>query len=91
MAPRTFRTPANHLYSNRAYMLMAPQAWTLKAWSGLWLLETGRGKDRYRVPKRKLLHMEFRTLVNTIMRVPCQIVKTGGRSAAMLTTPPSHS
>ena len=27
----------------------------------------------------KLLRMEFRTLVNTMMRVPCQIVKTGGR------------
>ena len=43
------------------------------------LLETGRWKDRRRVQKRKLLGMEFRTLVNTMMRVPYQIVKTGRR------------
>ena len=60
-------------------MLMAPLAWTLKAWSALWLLETGRWKDRRRVQKRKLLRMEFRTLVNIMTRVPCQIVKTGRR------------
>jgi len=60
-------------------MLMASLAWTLKAWSALWLLETGRWKDRRRVQKRKLLRMEFRTLVNTMMRVPYQIVKTGCR------------
>ena len=34
---------------------------------------------RRRVEKRKLLRMEFRTLVNMMTRVPCQIVKTGRR------------
>ena len=29
--------------------------------------------------KQKLLRMEFRTFVNTLIRVPCQIVKTGHR------------
>jgi len=69
----------DNLYSNRAYMLIASLAWTLKAWSALWLPETGCCKDRRRVEKRKLLHMNSRTFVNTMMRVPCQIVKTGGR------------
>ena len=35
--------------------------------------------DRRSAEKRKLLRMEFRTFVNTLIRVPCQIVKTGRR------------
>ena len=77
--PRAFRAPLDNLYSNWAYMVMASLAWTLKAWSALWLPETGRWKARRRAEKRKLLRMEFRTFVNTMMRVPCQIVKTGRR------------
>ena len=77
--PRAFRAPVDNLYSNWAYMLMASLAWTLKAWSALWLPETGRWKDRRRAEKYKLLRMEFRTFVNTLIRVPCQIVKTGRR------------
>jgi hypothetical protein len=77
--PRAFRAPVDNLYSNGAYMLMASLAWTLKAWSALWLPETGRWKEKRRAEKRKLLRMEFRTFVNTLIRVPCQIVKTGRR------------
>jgi len=77
--PRAFRAPVDNLYSNWAYMLMTSLAWTLKAWSALWLAETGRWKERRRAEKGKLLRMEFRTFVNTIIRVPCQIVKTGRR------------
>ena len=77
--PCAFRAPVDNLYSNWAYMLMASLAWTLKAWSALWLPETGRWKERRRAEKRKLLRMEFRTFVNTMIRVPCQIVKTGRR------------
>jgi hypothetical protein len=75
--PRAFRAPVDNLYSNWAYMLMASLAWSLKAWSALWLPETGRWKERRHAEKYKLLRMEFRTFVNTLMRVPCQIVKTG--------------
>jgi len=60
-------------------MLMASLAWTLKAWSALWLPETGRWKERRRAKKRKLLRMEFRMFVKTLIRVPCQIVKAGRR------------
>ena len=60
-------------------MLMASLAWKLKAWCAVWLQETARRKGRRRVQKHKLLRMEFRTLVNTMMRVPYQIVKTGRR------------
>jgi len=77
--PRAFRAPVDNLYSNWAYMVMASLAWTLKAWSALWLPETGRWKARRRAEKYKLLRMEFRTFVNTMMRVPCQIVTSGRR------------
>ncbi len=77
--PRAFRAPLDNLYSNWAYMLMASLGWTLKAWSALWLPETGRWKEKRRAEKHKLLRMEFRTFVNTMIRVPCQIVKTGRR------------
>jgi len=75
--PRAFRAPVDNLYSNWAYMVMASLAWSLKAWSALWLPETGRWKDRRRAEKYKLLRIEFRTFVNTMIRIPCQIVKTG--------------
>jgi len=77
--PRAFRAPVDNLRSNGAYMLMASLAWTLKAWSALWLPETGRWKQRRRAEKLQLLRMEFRTFVNTMIRVPCQIAKTGRR------------
>lgn len=77
--PRAFRAPVDNLYSNWAYMLMASLAWTLKAWSALWLPEKGRWQDRRREEKYKLLRMEFRTFVNTLIRIPCQILRTGGR------------
>lgn len=60
-------------------MVMASVAWSLKAWSALWLPETGRWKNRRHSEKFKRLKMEFRTFVNTLIRIPCQIVKTGRR------------
>ena len=77
--PRAFRAPVDNLHSNWAYMVMASVAWSLKAWSALWLPETGRWKDRRHGEKFKLLKMEFRTFVNTLIRIPCQIVNTGRR------------
>ena len=78
--PRAFRAPVDNLYSNWAYMVMASVAWSLKAWLALWLPETGRWKDRRHSEKFKLLKMEFRTFVNTIIRIPCQILTTGRRT-----------
>lgn len=77
--PRAFQAPVDSLMSNWGYMLMGSLAWTLKAWTALWLPESGRWKDRRQSEKSRLLKMEFRTFVNTLMRVPCQIVRTGRR------------
>jgi len=64
---------------NRAYMVMASLAWTLKAWLGLILPERGRWKQRRKAEKRAILRMEFKTFLNAMMRLPCQIVRTGRR------------
>jgi len=77
--PRAFQAPVDNLMSNWGYMLMGSLAWTLKAWLALWLPESGRWKDRRHSEKSRLLKMEFRTFVNTMMRIPCQIVRTGRR------------
>jgi len=48
------------------------------------LPEAGRWKDRRHSEKFKLLKMEFRTFVNTIIRIPCQILTTGRRTVYRL-------
>jgi hypothetical protein len=77
--PRALKAPVDNLFSNWAYMLMTSLAWSLKAWLALSLPETGRWKDRRREEKSQLLKMEFHTFVNTMIRIPCQIVRTGRR------------
>jgi len=65
------RMPVGKLVSNWAYMVMASLAWTLKAW---FALQARRTKDR-----AELLGMEFRRFLNSIVRQPCQIMRTGRR------------
>jgi hypothetical protein len=60
-------------------MLMSSLAWTLKAWLALSLPETGRWKATRGKEKRRLLKMEFRTFVNAMIRIPCQVARTGRR------------
>jgi hypothetical protein len=72
--------PVNDLVSNGAYMVMAGLAWSLKAWSALVLPETGRWAEKYRAEKRSLLRMEFSTFCVAMIQVPCQIVRTAGRT-----------
>jgi len=76
---RALRMPVDNLVSNWAYMVMASLAWTLKAWLGLILPERGRWKARRKSEKRAILRMEFKTFLNSLMRLPCQIVRTGRR------------
>ena len=72
--------PLDNLLSNWAYMVMAALAWSLKAWMALTLPETpGRWQERHAQQKQELLEMEFRTFLNLMMRLPCQIIQTGRR------------
>ena len=65
------RMPVGDLASNWAYMVMASLAWTLKAW---FALQARRTQD-----SAELLRMEFRRFLNSIVRLPCQIIRTGRR------------
>jgi Transposase DDE domain group 1 len=77
--PRAFRAPVDNLHSNWAYMVMTALAWNLKAWLALWLPAKGRWKEQRQGEKQKLLRMEFRPFINAIMKLPCQIIRTGRR------------
>ena len=76
---RAMEMPVGDLVSNWAYMVMASLAWTLKAWLALVLPEAGRWKEKYQAQKQSLLRMEFKTFLNGLMRLPCQIVRGGRR------------
>jgi hypothetical protein len=74
---RAFRAPVDNLISNGAYMVMTALAWNLKAWSALWLPVIGRWASKHRAEKQELLRMEFRKFVNVMLKLPCQVVRTG--------------
>jgi hypothetical protein len=61
------RMSVNDLVSNGAYMVMAALAWHLKAWFALIVPERERGLE--------LLRMEFRTLLQAITLLACQVVR----------------
>jgi len=71
--------PVDNLESNWAYMVMTSLAWNLKAWAALMLPETGRWQEKYRAEKRLLLGMEFKTFINTMVAIPCQLVRQAHR------------
>ena len=74
------KAPVNTENANWAYMVCVALAWNLKAWWALMLPEgSGRWAERHAREKRKVLRMEFKTFLQTFVRIPCQIVKTGRR------------
>jgi hypothetical protein len=77
---RALRAPVDNLESNWAYMVMTALAWDLKAWWALCLPEgPGRHRGAYQADKLWVLRLEFKTFVQTFVRLPCQIVRTGRR------------
>jgi Transposase DDE domain group 1 len=77
---RALDNPLDNLHSNWAYMVMASLAWTLKAWWGLLLpLPDGRWRERYERERRAIVTMEFKRFVTSVMRLPCQIIRSGRR------------
>jgi len=71
--------PVADLESNWAYMVMASLAWNLKAWAALVLPESGRWQAKYRAEKLWLLGLEFKTFVNALVMIPCQLVRQAHR------------
>jgi hypothetical protein len=77
---RALKAPSDTLESNWAYMVMTALAWNLKAWWALALPEpAGRWQARRREEKQWLLGLEFKAFVNAFVRLPCQVVRTGGK------------
>jgi Transposase DDE domain group 1 len=76
----SMRLPVDNLVSNWAYMVMAGLAWSLKAWWGLMLPEKqGQGKEKRRQQKRDIVTMEFKRFLASVLRLPCQILRSGRR------------
>jgi len=70
------RAPVDNLESNWAYMVMTALAWNLKAWAALILPEApARWQEKYRAEKSWLLGLEFKTFVNALIAIPCQLVR----------------
>ncbi len=65
------RLPSDSLLSNWAWMVIAAQAWNLKSWLGLTLPEGLGG--------RRLIRMHFRRFLDSLLRIPCQILRRAGQ------------
>ena len=68
---KALRPSSKTLLSNWALMVIASLAWDLKIWFGLLLA--------YRPLGLSIVRMEFKRFLNTFIRIPCLIVKTGRR------------
>lgn len=73
------RAAVDNLVSNWAYMVMTALAWSLKAWFALSVPVHPRHQAAHQEQRRVLLRMEFKRFVNTIILMPCQIVRGGRR------------
>jgi hypothetical protein len=73
---RALKAPVDNLVSNWAYMVSTSIAWSLKAWSALLLPDS---PSQPATDRRGWLRMEFKSWVNSVMKVPCQIVKQARR------------
>jgi hypothetical protein len=65
------RMPVDDLVSNWAYMVIATLAWNMKAWYGLLTPNHFLSKQ--------IIRMEFKRFINTFIKIPCLIIKTGRR------------
>ena len=65
------RMPVDDLISNWAYMVIASLAWSMKAWYGL--------LTPNKVLSRQIIRMEFKRFLNSFIKIPCIIIKTGRR------------
>jgi len=74
------RAPLNTLHANGAYMVMASLAWNLKQWFALLMPVSNRWRKHHEREKADVLRMEMRTFINAMIRLPCQVVRSGRRT-----------
>ena len=65
---RAMRMPSDSLLSNWAWLVIASLAWNLKAWLSITLPSKKEA--------RELGRMEFRRFLNSLVLLPCQVVKS---------------
>ena len=68
---RAMRMPSDSLLSNWAWLVIASLAWNLKAWLSITLPSKKEA--------RELGRMEFRRFINSLVLLPCQVVKSSRR------------
>ncbi len=73
------RAPVDSLLSNWAYMVMAGLAWNLKVWFALLMPVRGRWRTRHTAEREEILRMHAKRFINTFVRVPAQIARSGRR------------
>jgi hypothetical protein len=73
------RAPVDTLLGNWAYMVMAGLAWNLKVWFALLMPVRGRWRTRHTAEREEILRMQAKRFINTFVRVPAQIVRSGRR------------
>jgi hypothetical protein len=73
------RAPVDTLVSNWAYMVMAGLAWNLKVWFALLMPVSGRWRGRHSAERDDVLRMHAKRFINSFIRVPAQIVRSGRR------------
>lgn len=78
-ALRALHAPVDNLTSNWAYMLMTSLAWTLKAWMALQVPVDGRWKEKHATERETILRMEFKTFLNHLIQIPCQVIHQARR------------
>lgn len=71
---RSLRAPLGDLVSNWAWMVMSTLAWSLKAWAALSLPRGGRWREKHEEDRTRLLGMGFRNFVESMIRVPVQVI-----------------
>ena len=70
------RMPLDDLESNWMYLVAGCLAWTLKAWTALWLEADFRCREAKR-RREQLLKMEFATFLQAMIMLPAQIIRSG--------------
>ena len=75
--------PLDTLNANGVYLLCGCLAWSLKCWSALWWVADGRKREE-RARKERLLKMEFRTFLQSMIHLPVQIIWSGGQRIVRL-------
>ena len=75
--------PLDNLHSNWMYLVSSCLAWTLKSWTALGLVNDDGKREEVR-RKDRLLKMEFVTLLQAMITIPAQILRSGRQTVVRL-------